>query len=224
MDFELYMNGLPAKIKRYLRQSSPRDLIQKYIITSGRTQWPMDIGALSVVERGLFNQCENNNKDYALARFTSGLIYRICVDCVFPRRNIQLDIMLPPILLLETAFRHMSPSQLGIKMSWNLRGPSEHIFQIELYSVFRDLLPRHWRCAGEVHEVESMKKEGDNRWRLDLMLLAESTDSEDSGSPGPNDVGFELKVDKISKSEISEAVDQAFSLGTPKPSKSTFTL
>ena len=29
--FEVYMNGLPANIKRYLQQSSPRDLIQKYI-------------------------------------------------------------------------------------------------------------------------------------------------------------------------------------------------
>jgi hypothetical protein len=101
IDFEMDMNGLPAKIKRYLRQSSPRDLVQKYI-TSGCTQWQMDIGALSVVERGLFNHgilslaVENNHKDYAFARFTSGLIYRICIDCVFPRRNIQLDTMPSP--------------------------------------------------------------------------------------------------------------------------------
>ena len=169
----------------------------------------MDIGALSVVERGLFNHgilslaAENNHKDYVLARFTSGLIYRICIDCVFPRRNIQLDTMPSPMLLLETAFRHMSPGQLGIKMPWNLRGPSEHVFQIELYSIFRDLLPRNWRCASEVHEVESMGKAGSNRWRLDLMLLADNT-------PGPNAVGFELKVDKMSENEIDEAIDQAF--------------
>lgn len=88
---------------------------------------------------GLFNHgilslaVENNHKDYALARFTSGLIYRICIDCVHPTRYNAIAYRM---LLLETAFRHMSPGQLGIKMSWNLRGPSEHVFQMELYSIY----------------------------------------------------------------------------------------
>ena len=75
-----------------------------------------------------------------------------------------------------------------------------------MYSVFRDLLtlPRHWRCASEAHEAESKNKKGKSRWRLDLILLAEG-----AGSSGSNGVGFELKVDKISESEISEAVEDA---------------
>ena len=109
----------------------------------------MDIDALTAIERWLFNHgilsvvIENNDAmDYTmLVRFASGLIYRICIDCVFPRRNIRLETM-PPLLLFESAFRHMSPSQLRIKlMAWNLRGPAEHMFQIELYSAFRDCYP-----------------------------------------------------------------------------------
>jgi hypothetical protein len=61
----------------------------------------------------------------------------------------------------------------------NLRGPAKNsMFRIELYSIFRDLLPRHWRFASEVHEVESKKKNGDIRWRL------YHTDSGSSGSNG----------------------------------------
>ena len=127
------MNRLPAKIKRFLQQQSPCDLIQTFI-TSGKSQWKMDIDALTAIERRLFNHdilslaVEDNSTDRPLVRFTSGLIYRICIDCVFPRRNIRLDAILPPLQLLETAFRHMSPSQLRIKMSSNLSGPAEHMF------------------------------------------------------------------------------------------------
>jgi hypothetical protein len=61
--------------------------------------------------------------------------------------------------------------------------------------------------------------DGNTRWRLDLLLVAECPDlsentglSEDTGSRAQgygHGVGFELKVDLISKTEISKAIGQA---------------
>lgn len=176
MHFEKYMNGLPSEIDNHLQRQGPRELVQKYI-TSGNRQWPMNLRALTADERALFNKgilSLINEDDQTMDRerlvcFTSGLIYRIYIHSVFPTRNVRLKTMPPPVPLFENALRHVRPSQLGIKMAWNLRGPAEHIFQIEIYSVFRDLLPEPWRCASEVHEVDSEEKDGNPRWRLDLL-------------------------------------------------------
>ena len=219
--FEMYMNGLPSKLNEYLRSPGPRELVQGYL-SLGTRQWSMNLQALTADERLLFHtgilsivNDENTTTDQeTLVSFTSGLIQRVCLHSVFPKRNIKLDRMLPPIPLLENALRHVRPSQLTMKVSWNLRGPAEHLFQIEIYSVFRDLLPSPWRCTSEVHDANS--EDGNPRWRLDLLLLAESTDTpincgllRAAGPPKENGVGFELKVDRVSKSEVQEAVDQA---------------
>jgi hypothetical protein len=155
MNFERYMNGLPLRIDNHLQHQGSRELVQKYL-TSGNKEWTMDIQALTADERALFHNdiLSLLNQDGGWGEavcFTSGLIYRICVSSIFSRRNIRLQKMLPPIPLLENALRHVRPSQLGIKVAWNLRSPAEHVFQIEIYSIFRDLLPMPWLCTSEVH-------------------------------------------------------------------------
>jgi hypothetical protein len=140
----------------------------KRYITLGTKKWIMNLQSLTADERGLLHtgiisivNHENLTMDReTLVSFTSGLIHRVCLHSVFPKHNIRLNRMSPPIPLLENALRHVRPSQLGIKMSWNLRGPAEHLFQIEIYSIFPDLLPP-WRCASEVHDVNS--KDGNHR-------------------------------------------------------------
>jgi hypothetical protein len=59
-----------------------------------------------------------------------------------------------------------------------------------------------------VHDVIS--EDGNLRWRLDLLLLAESSDPPQinvgslkaAGSRTESGVSFELKVDRVAKSEI----------------------
>ena len=76
--------------------------------------------------------------------FTSKLIYRACIDVVFPRRNIHLhtDDVQKPLQLFEIVLRHFDPDILCNRDSWNRDGLAEVIFQCELFAAFRDLIPR----------------------------------------------------------------------------------
>ncbi|KAL1984422.1 hypothetical protein VTN96DRAFT_9116 [Rasamsonia emersonii] len=201
-NFEPFMNGLPSTIDTHLENQGLHELVLRYL-ASGNRQWHMNLKNLTANERVLFNievlslvDPDNKTEDNErLVHFTSGLIYCICLHSVLSKRKIRSSEMLRPILLLEKARMYIRPSQLDIKKAWNLRGPAEYIFQIELYSVFYDLPPEGWRCGSEVHPDQ-----GDHKLRMDLHLMS------DSGGSG---VGFELKVDKVTEEEVDKAITKA---------------
>jgi hypothetical protein len=124
------------------------------------------------------------------------LIYRACIDIVFPRRRIRLprDEIEDPLQLFEIALRHFDPDILTNRDAWNKDGPAEVIFQWELFAAFRDLLPRGWSCLGEIRESQGGQK------RLDLMVYS---------SGKTKWAGFELKVNKVEASETEESINQA---------------
>lgn len=55
MHFEMYMNGLPAKLDAYLQDQGLRELVQRYI-TLGTRQRIMNLQSLTADERGLFRR------------------------------------------------------------------------------------------------------------------------------------------------------------------------
>jgi hypothetical protein len=197
-NFEVYMNGLPTRLNIELRQRhSLRELVWGYLV-SGNRAWDMDLMKLSSDEKELFNigilSIVEEAPGNSVVSFTSGLIYRMCICSTFPQRNIRLRSVLPPISLLQKALGFLRPSQLGIRKTWNVRNPSEHMFQLELYSVLTDLLPYGWKCGSEAHP-----QQGESKFRMDLLLLT-SSDS--------NEFGIELKVDHI-KDKLETAIKKA---------------
>jgi hypothetical protein len=196
------MNGLRARIDGYLERNSLSQLVLSYIV-SGDLQWRLNLRKLSRDERMLFHigilslvdkDANDDDSDRArLVSFTSGLIFRACIHSVFPKRTSRLKEILPPIALLEKALSYVRPSQLDIRRSSNLTGPSEHMFQIELYSVFRELLPDTWRCGSEAHP-----EQGDTKYRMDLLIMSDDR----------NRIGYELKVDKTTDKELKESIEK----------------
>jgi hypothetical protein len=94
-------------------------------------------------------------------RFTSGLIFRACLDAVIPKRRhirVQHEDLGDPIDLLCLALRYISPAQIMVPKVHNKAGPSENIFHVELYAVLRDLVPENWYCSPEVRETKASQK------------------------------------------------------------------
>ncbi|KAL1963752.1 hypothetical protein VTN77DRAFT_7818 [Rasamsonia byssochlamydoides] len=125
--------------------------------------------------------------------FTSHLIYRVCVDAVYPRRNIRLSAkeIKGPLWLLTQALTFFRPSQIANCYCKNNDGPSEDIFYVELYCALRDLVPESWSCAHEAHDASQKK--------LDLLLTRE----------GQKYTGYELKANKGSVAEFEGPINQS---------------
>jgi hypothetical protein len=197
------MNGMRFKIEEDLAGNPDLRRLVKTLSGYGFSKWEEDIdGVIKQQRRGstvrlgtLLNIGILSVFDFNMVGFTSKLIYSACIDVLFPRRRIrlQIDEVEDPLQLFETALRHY-PDILTNRDAWNKDDPAEVIFQWELYAAFRDLVPRGWSCLGEIRESQGGQK------RLDLMVY---------GDGRKKWAGFELKVNNVEGSKIEESIDQA---------------
>ncbi|KAN0086504.1 hypothetical protein V8E54_000192 [Elaphomyces granulatus] len=190
--FEEHMNGVKYKIRRDLADPGLRQLVRRlaypfcqykpspsrFLAQQGERvrapfrnkQFDLDFKNLKPAEKRLLDNGTITPANRNQAGFTSHPIYRVCIDCVHPRRKIRLlpEEVENPIWLLAQALAYLRPSQITNGYYQNNDGPSEDIFHVELYCALRDL------------NVEILVK------KLDLLLSKENC----------NYTGYELKVDE----------------------------
>jgi AAA domain len=191
--FEVYMNGVTNKISKDLADPDLRDLVQDISVHKNKPFY-LDLNRLKPPERRLLNAGILLPDTTSTVRFTSHLIYRVCLNAVFPRRHIQLgddNAVKDPIWLLRRALAYVRPTRIADKLSRNADGPSEDVFHIELYCALRDLLPLDWDCSYGAHE--------ETRKRLDLLI----------SKHGGKWAGYELKVNKGSRADLDEPITQS---------------
>lgn len=147
-----------------------------------------NVGILSVV---------GYDSDYDLdeARFTSNIIYRVCIDNAFPRytRPRTVD---SPVALLKEAIRCISAKQVNDdRGAWNQAGPAENIFHSEAYATLRNIMPRQWTCTNEVRQDQ-----GASSTKFDLLIR---------DAQGEKHPGYEFKVELTTSKDIEKGFDQA---------------
>lgn len=177
--FEEHMNDVKYKIQRDLEDPGLRQLVLR-LAPFRNKQFDLDFKNLKPAEQRLLDNGIITPANRNQAGFTSHLIYRVCIDCVNPRRNIRLlsEEVENPIWLLAQALTYLRPSQITNRYCQNNDWPLEDIFHVELFCALRDLMPKSWSCAHEAHD-NSQKK-------LDLLLSKENC----------NYTGYELKADE----------------------------
>lgn len=122
--------------------------------------------------------------------FTSGLIYRACVETVYPpieTSRLTKDQIRDPIQLIQVVLTYFDPTQFtNTRLSWNKYGPSEILFP------YGDIC--HITGLSTVPEAKAQQG---GKFKLDLLVIANSTSW----------IGYECKVDQDKKG-LEDAIQQ----------------
>lgn len=207
--YKVFMNGMKYKVEDELRDRPDlRDLVRSL---SGKftDTWTVNLRTLSESWKRLFNvgilsvvglnqavgdDKEASKDDLDEVRFTSNIIYRVCIDNVFPP-CVRLKTIKSPIHLLQEGIRSMSPRQLSVRNAWNRDGPSEDVFHSEIYATLRNVIPELWTCTNQARA-----KQGSNGKRMDLLIRDKD---------GNHYIGFEFKVESVADTDVEKHFQQA---------------
>jgi hypothetical protein len=201
-----HMNGFRLKIKAEVdKREDVRNALRSLLVHKDKP-WGIDLDRPSDVENRLLNVGIIVQAGLSTVRFTSSLSFRACLDAVTSRRkNISMkrEDFKDPIELLCIALRYARPAQIMVPKVHIKHVPSENIFHLELYAALRDLVPANWLCSPEVHETSGSNK------RLDLLIseLLPRSDRRRKESY-LTWCGYVLKVDKVSRKDFQEPLDQ----------------
>lgn len=201
-----HMNGFRLKINAEVeKREDVRNLLRSLLMHKDKP-WGMDVDRPSDVEYRLLNTGIIVRAGTSSVRFTSSIIFRSCLDAVIPRRKsicMKVEDLQDPIHLLCIALRYTRPAQIMTPKVHIKHGPSENIFHLELYTALRDLVPLNWLCSPEVHETSGSNK------RLDLLIAERPPQSDPRQKESyVNWAGYELKVNKVSRKDFDEPLDQ----------------
>ncbi|KAF8430327.1 hypothetical protein EV426DRAFT_708501 [Tirmania nivea] len=192
-EYQDYLNGVRKMIMRNLRSNGELcDHVRNLTVHAEET-WKLELDCLGTLDKILLNMgiiTPAGNSNSNLVRFTSPLIFRVCVEAVFPCCT-PLATVEGPIELITTAVQHLSPKQLRNKQMYNKAGPSENAFHVELYAILRHILPEQWLCSSEARMPGQAK-------RLDLLIHKGMT----------NWAGIELKVNKVTAADFDAPLKQ----------------
>ncbi|KAF9435262.1 hypothetical protein BGZ76_006599, partial [Entomortierella beljakovae] len=126
-------------------------------------------------------------------RFTSGIIYRVCIEALYPKPALRLSSaeISDPITLLQLGLQCITPSTINHSLVKIKHGLEEKSFQAALYVAISGLLPTNMKCLFEVKA-----KDQDH---LDLMVIED----------GSNWAAYEFKVGAITRADFKPHLAQA---------------
>ncbi|KAF8974827.1 hypothetical protein BGZ52_009555 [Haplosporangium bisporale] len=142
--------------------------------------------------RYLLNIGVPDSRNDRTARFTSGIILRICIDTLWPqpKNRLSKEEIGDPINILKLGLQCISPSTVVDPLARNTFGPQENGFQVALFSALNGLLPTTMKCLFEARTKD--------KHCIDLMLTENDR----------NLFGYELKVNAISQSDFKDHLEQ----------------
>lgn len=194
------MDGMKYRVQEALEENAELRSLVRSLSGKFTSTWTMNLRHLSPTWKQVFNvgilSVVGYDSDYDLdeVRFTSNIIYRVCIDNAFPRYT-RLRTVDSPVALLKEAIRCISAKQVnGDRGAWNQAGPAENILHSEAYATLRNIMPRKWTCTNEVRQDQ-----GANSTKLDLLIR---------DAQGEQYTGYEFKVDLTTLKDF-EGFDQA---------------
>jgi len=191
-----YMNGTHRKIKQTLRSMNHQERAHVRDLTRNQMHpWALDSSHQSsdldqyLLNIGILVPVPDEN----MVQFTSGIIFRVCIDALWPQSvdRLSKEDVGNPIRLLELGLQRISPVTIVDELVQNKFGPQENSFQVALYFAFNSLLPIEMVCLFET------KAEGQQQ--LDLMVTQGNAKW----------AGYELKVNLTAKADFEKHFDQA---------------
>ncbi|KAF9368854.1 hypothetical protein CPB97_004197, partial [Podila verticillata] len=185
------MNGSQTKIKNILMSMTIEEKAQVRDLTKNQMDYWEFVS--SDLNRYLVNIGIIDTHDEKTARFTSGIILRVCIDALWPqpKNRLSREEIGDPINILKLGLQCISPSTVVDPLVRNKFGPQENGFQVALFSALNGLLPTTMKCL-----FEARAKDKD---RIDLMLTENDR----------NLFGYELKVNAITQSDFKDHLKQA---------------
>jgi len=185
------LNGTQKKLRTHLQSMDTEQKVRVRDLTKKQlNDWEFTSDDFN---RVLLNIGVIYTSDERTARFTSGIILRICIDTLWPRPRNRLsrEEIGDAINILGLGLQCISPPTVVHPQVCNKNGPQENAFQVALYAALNGLLPTTMMCLFEA--------KAKNKDHIDLMLTENSQTR----------FGYELKVNAITKSDFKSHLEQA---------------
>ena len=199
--YKTEMNGMKYRVQEALEENADLRSLVRSLSGKFTSTWTMNLRHLSPTWKQAFNvgilSVVGYDSDYDLdeVRFTSNIIYRVCIDNAFPRYT-RLRTVESPVALLKESIQCISARQVnGDRGAWDQAGPAENIFHSEVYATLRNIMARRWTCTNEVrHDQDSSST------KLDLLIRDDQ---------GEKYAGYEFRVDLTTWKDFENGFEQA---------------
>lgn len=199
--YKTEMNGMKYRVQEALEENADLRSLVRSLSGKFTSTWTMNLRHLSPTWKQAFNvgilSVVGYDSDYDLdeVRFTSNIIYRVCIDNAFPRYT-RLRTVESPVALLKESIQCISARQVnGARGAWDQAGPAENIFHSEVYATLRNIMARRWTCTNEVrHDQDSSST------KLDLLIRDDQ---------GEKYAGYEFRVDLTTWKDFENGFEQA---------------
>ncbi|KAF9208402.1 hypothetical protein BGZ49_008890 [Haplosporangium sp. Z 27] len=185
------MNGTHRKIMDVLKKLTSKEKAEvRGFIANGMKPWRQTFDDLIRHLLGIGILVTHGADDL---RFTSGIIYRVCIEALFPKPTVRLsrDDIGDPITLLKLGAQCITPSTLNDSLVRIKHGTQEKSFQAAFYTAINGLLPTNMRC---LFEAKANGKE-----HLDLMVMEGES----------NWAAYEFKVGAVTEADFKDHLIQA---------------